>query len=234
MNTIEETTTLILAGDGYQLTIAPEAKARKANVLEGASRITGVTCNEQSNLASFHVRRLAELRIDVEKSRKAVKEPVNRIGKLIDQTAKKFLEDIEQEENRLKHAIGLHAAAMELERLAKLEAERKAFEDARAAREAAEIVGDESIADEALVARLQASNELAATKVAAGVRFAWDFEVDSIANVYRAAPEMVTLEIKRAAVLSWLKVLEESDADPVAAASLIGIRAFKKTVVSTR
>ena len=86
MNTTE-IMPLILAGDGYQLTIAPEAEARKADILSASSSIQIVGDNDDSARAQFHTRQLAAMRIEVEKSRKLVKEPVNRIGKMIDAAA---------------------------------------------------------------------------------------------------------------------------------------------------
>jgi len=243
--------TLILAGNGFELTIAPEAEKAKAALLEVAAAVRCVRDNDESADAQYHLRSLAAMRIAVEKSRKLVKEPVNRIGKLIDSTAANFVAELESEEKRINRLIGDHAQELARLKRIKEDEERRAFEEARAAREAAEAAATEAedtgrMADiiaakkaekerqDALAARLAASEEVAATNVANGVRFAWDFETDSIANVYRLAPELVTLEIRRAAVISWLKALEETSADPVAAAQTIGIRAFKKPVVSTR
>ena len=115
-------------------------------------------------------------------------------------------------------------------------AERAAFEAARAAREATEEGGIAAViaAKKAAADKLEASNEVAATKVAEGVRFAWDFEVDDIAAVYRVAPEFVTLEIKRSAVLAWFREMERADQDVAAAAVLANIHAFKIPVVSSR
>jgi len=250
-DTMTEPATLILAGSGYELAIAPEAEKRKAELLKIATAVRHVRDNQESSEAQYHLRNLAAMRIEVEKSRKIIKEPVIRIGKLIEAAAANFIADLVNEEKRIAKLVGDHAEEVVRIKREKEAAERKAFDVARAAREAAEAAAAAAentgtIADviaakkaaaereETLAARLSASTEVAETRIADGVRFAWDFEVDNIANVYRAAPEMVTMEIKRAAVLSWLKVLEESDADPVAAASLIGIRAFKKNVVSTR
>ena len=236
--TIEETTALILAGDGYQLTIAPEAENRKTDLLSAAAQVTSVTCNEESSLAQFQSRSLAAMRIEVEKCRKTVKEPVNRIGKLIDKTAADFVSDIEAEEKRITRLIGQHAAEVARLKAEKEAEERRAFEEARAAREAAAETGkisDVIAAKMALAARMEASAEVAATNVADGVRFAWDFEVDDLDAVYRAQPEFVTMEIKRSVVLEWLKKVEATEsADPVAAAAERGIRAFKKPVVSSR
>jgi len=51
MNTTNETNELmplILAGDGYQLTISAEAEARKASIIEKSSAITTVFSNDDS------------------------------------------------------------------------------------------------------------------------------------------------------------------------------------------
>ena len=236
MNNTTELMPLILAGDGYQLTIADEAIIRKAELLKHSSEITAVNSNDESARAQYHTRHLAAMRIEVEKSRKLVKEPVNRIGKMIDQAAADFLIEITAEEGRIKQLVGRHAEEVLRIKAEAERAERAAFEAARAAREAAEDGGIAAViaAKKAAAEKLEASAEVAATKVADGVRFAWDFEVIHIESVFRAAPEFVTMEIKRSAVLAWLKSLEDADEDAAGKAADFGIRAFKKPIVSSR
>jgi len=237
MNTeISEITPLILAGDGYQLTISAEAEQRKTELLAKAEAITTVTDNDQSEKAQFQSRSLAAMRIEVEKSRKLVKEPVNRIGKMIDNAAADFLAEIVAEENRIKKLVGDHANEVLRIKAEKERIEREAFEAARAAREAAEDGGIAAViaAKKAAAEKLQASNEVAATKVSSGVRFAWDFEVDDINAVAKAEPLFVTMEIKRSAVLAWIRELEAADEDVAARLALVGISAYKKPIVSTR
>ena len=236
MNHNTEIMPLILAGDGYQLTIADEAIIRKAELLKHSSEITAVNSNDDSARAQFHTRQLAAMRIEVEKSRKLVKEPVNRIGKMIDQAAADFLVEITAEEGRIKQLVGRHAEEVLRIKAEKEAAERAAFDAARAAREAAEEGGIAAVlaAKRATAEKMEASNQVAATKVAEGVRFAWDFEVTDIEAVYRAVPELVSLEVKRSAVLLWLKSLEDDGAHVTAVAELAHIRAFKKPIVSSR
>jgi len=193
MNTTE-LMPLILAGDGYQLTIADEAIQRKAELLTNSAVITAVADNDDSARAQYHTRQLAAMRIEVEKSRKLVKEPVNRIGKMIDAAAAEFLVEITAEEGRIKQLVGRHAEEVLRIKAEKEAAERAAFEAARAAREAAEEGGIAAVlaAKKAAAEKLEASNEVAATKVAEGVRFAWDFEVTDIEAVYRAVPQLVS------------------------------------------
>jgi hypothetical protein len=236
MQNTTELMPLILAGDGYHLTIADEAIQRKAMILSASSTIQIVGDNDESAVAQRHTRQLAAMRIEVEKSRKLVKEPVNRIGKMIDAAAAEFLIEINAEEGRIKRLIGNHAEEVLRIKAEKEAVERAAFEAARAAREAAEEGGIAAVlaAKKAAAEKMEASAEVATTKVAEGVRFAWDFEVDDISAVYRAAPEFITLEIKRSAVLEWFREMERADVDVAAAASLVNIRAFKKPIVSSR
>ena len=228
---------IILSGDGYSLTIDPNAHVRKQRMLSASATIEKVTTNDESGDARVHLARLSAMRIEVDKCRKEIKEPVLRVGKLIDQAAKDFLAEIELEECRIKGLIGDHATEVaRLKAIAEAE-ERKAFEFARAAREAAQETG--RIADvlahrEAVAAKLAASDEVASTNIAQGVRFAWDFEVEDISDVYKAEPMFVSLEIKRTPVLLWLKEMAAADEDVVGRAALLGIFAFKKPVVSSR
>jgi hypothetical protein len=231
MNTTE-LMPLILAGDGYQLTIADEAIKRKAEMLANSAAIQIVGDNDDSARAQFHTRKLAAMRIEVEKSRKLVKEPVNRIGKMIDQAAADFLIEITAEEGRIKQLVGRHAEEVLRIKAEKEAAERAAFEAARAAREAAEEGGIAAViaAKKAAAEKLEASNEVATTKVADGVRFAWDFEIEDISVFYAAEPDLCEITPKRASILAALKELE-SNGFKVA---MPGIHAFKKPIVSSR
>jgi hypothetical protein len=115
-------------------------------------------------------------------------------------------------------------------------AERAAFESARAAREAAEEGGIAAViaAKKAAAEKMEASNEVASTKVAEGVRFAWDFEIDDVHTVYRTHPCFVNLDIRRSEVLRWLRELQESGHNVADFAAVANIRAFKKPIVSSR
>ena len=227
---------LILAGDGYQLTISPEAEARKAAMLAKSESVTTVTSNDDSAAAQRHTRSLAAMRIEVEKSRKLVKEPVNRIGKMIDAAAAEFMIEINAEEGRIKQLINKHAEEVMRIKAEKERIEREAFEAARAAREAAEEGGIAAVlaAKKATAEKLEASADLAATKLADGIRFAWDFEVIDINQLQSLRNDLVTVEPKRAAILATLKNMEEHGYAVEALAETLGIRAFKKPIVSSR
>jgi hypothetical protein len=223
---------LILAGDGYQLTISDEAIERKQSILAKSESVTSVTSNDDSASAQRHTRALAAMRIEVEKSRKLVKEPVNRIGKMIDAAAAAFMIEINAEEGRIKQLINAHAEEVMRIKAEKERIEREAFEAARAAREAAEEGGIAAVlaAKKATAEKLEASSEVAATRLAEGIRFAWDFEIDDISVFYAAEPDLCEITPKRASILAALKELE-SNGFRVA---MPGIRAFKKPIVSSR
>jgi len=236
MQNTTELMPLILAGDGYQLTIADEAIQRKAMILSASSTIQIVGDNDESAVAQRHTRQLAAMRIEVEKSRKLVKEPVNRIGKMIDTTAAEFLIEINAEEGRIKRLIGNHAEEVLRIKAEAERVERAAFEAARAAREAAEEGGIAAVlaAKKAAAEKMDASAEVATTKVAEGVRFAWDFEVIDLHMLAAKEPMLVKIEPRRAEILAELKDMEEHGHTVEALAATFGIRAFKKPIVSSR
>jgi len=227
---------LILAGDGYQLTISDEAIQRKSDILSASSTIQIVGDNDESAVAQRHTRQLAAMRIEVEKSRKLVKEPVNRIGKMIDAAAAEFLIEINAEEGRIKRLIGNHAEEVLRIKAEAERVERAAFEAARAAREAAEEGGIAAViaAKKAAAEKMDASAEVATTKVAEGVRFAWDFEVVDLHMLAAKEPMLVKIEPRRAEILAELKDMEEHGYTVEELAATFGIRAFKKPIVSSR
>ena len=253
-NTTTETEALILAGDGYQLTIAPEAFALRERALTKAANITAVTSHDESYEAGHRVKEIAALRNLVERSRKLVKEPVLEVGRRIDQAAKDFLADLTAEEGRIKQLIESHAYRLAEERRIAEEAERRAAAEARAAREAAEAAQQAAqtigrIADvvaaqqaersrlEALATRCAAAEETHAAKQPDEVRWAWDFEVTDLAELARLAPALVRIEpnvseIKRRIAQAVEQYTDPGNIEEIFAA--VGIRAFRKPIVKTR
>lgn len=137
------TEALILTGEGYGLSIAPDAISAKAELIQSASAIVTVTSAGESDSAREQVKLLAAMRNLVEKSRKAVKDPVLKVGKDIDAKASEFVAEIETEEKRLTGLIGSFAQEQEKIRreearkaeAARLEAQRLEEEKARLERE---------------------------------------------------------------------------------------------------
>lgn len=140
------TNALALIGDGYTLGITADAKLEKAVLLSASNEVTIVNDLDTYEVASDKTRALASMRNAVEKSRKAVKEPVLALGKQIDAIAAEFVSDIEAEEKRIQSLMQGYAreqarirAEAEAEaRRAAAEAQRQQEEAARKLREAEE------------------------------------------------------------------------------------------------
>lgn len=252
--TTTETEALILAGDGYQLTIAPEAFALRERALTKAANITEVTSHDESYIAGHRIKEMAALRNLVERSRKAVKEPVLEVGRRIDQAAKDFLADLNAEEGRIKQLIEGHAYRLAEERRIADEAERRAAAEARAARESAEAAQQAAqatgrIADvvaaqqaeqsrlEALAARCAAAEETHAAKQPDEVRWKWDFEVSDIRKLASIAPDLVRMEPAVIEIRRKITEAVEKHDDPALIAEIfavVGITVFRKPEVRTR
>lgn len=126
--------TLILAGEGYNLSIAPEAEAEKAALLKNSALLVTVADELSSNAAAAQLKLLSSMRNMVEKSRNTVKAPVLRVGKDIDAKAAEFVAEITAEENRLKKLQGAYGEMVIAERnriLAELRAKEAAEAKAR-------------------------------------------------------------------------------------------------------
>lgn len=128
---MSDTNTLILSGSGYELSIAPEAEALKAELLKHSALIIEVRDPNAAAAASNQIKKLAAMRNAVEKSRKMVKEPVLKVGKDIDTKATDFVTELVTEEKRLSIAVGNYAAEVEVARqklLREMEEKRRAEE----------------------------------------------------------------------------------------------------------
>lgn len=159
--TAESKSPLALTGSGYGITISPSAEAEKRRILVEAAAVIGVRDNAQAGIAQGVIKMLASFRVAVEKSRKLVKEPVIEVGRLIDEKARTFSEDIQAEESRITRLVSDFAAEQERKRReeeARLrreaeEARRKAEDEERARlkaeREAREALERQRIAEEA-------------------------------------------------------------------------------------
>jgi hypothetical protein len=147
--------------------------------------------------------------------------------------------------------VGDHAEAVAVLQQEREAAERAAFEYAHKAREAAETAQDaaestgkmsdivaakqaEQERQDTLAARMEASNDLASTKIAQGVRFAWDFEVCSIKTLHYVTEGLTEVTVKRSAILEHFKKLESLNLNVATWAETVGLRAFKKPIISTK
>ena len=163
------TTALAILGDGYQITITPEAEKQKATILTAARAVVAVTDTDSCDIAQSRLRSLASVRTAVESSRKIVKAPVIDLGKKIDGIAADFVADVVAEEARLSGLVTEYAREQQrIHREAEIaaEQERQRVERERheaemaAQREAARIERErqaaERAAHEAEIARLKA------------------------------------------------------------------------------
>jgi hypothetical protein len=163
------TNALAILGDGYQITITPEAERQKATILTAARAVVAVTDADSCDIAQSRLRSLASVRTAVESSRKIVKAPVIDLGKRIDGIAAEFVADVIAEESRLSGLVTEYAREQQrIKREAELaaEQERQRVERERheaemaAQREAARIERErqaaERAAQDAEIARLKA------------------------------------------------------------------------------
>lgn len=142
--------TLILAGEGYELSIAPEAETEKATLLEHSTLIVEVNDPTAAEAAKNQIKKLAAMRNLVEKSRKTVKEPVLQVGRDIDAKAKGFLAELRVEEKRITGLVGDYAVEVERarrEELRKMEEQRRKEEFERRAAEEARLKAEREAAE---------------------------------------------------------------------------------------
>lgn len=126
----EEFKPLTVVGDGYKISIAPEAITRRDDLIAAAAAVTTITTTEEADSARQHLVALADLRRQVEKYRVKVKAPVLDKGKEIDATAKTYIDLAEAEEARLSKVIAAFHTAQEA---ARKKAEAEAAEERRKA-----------------------------------------------------------------------------------------------------
>lgn len=134
---------LILSLQNTELSIAPDAETQKQAALSLARSIETVSSPAEQSAAVNAAAACQRLMKIVEKSRKAVKEPVIKLGKKIDDTAKVYAAELEGEYNRLTQAIRDYQIEQEREaerirREAEDKARREAEARAREEREEAE------------------------------------------------------------------------------------------------
>jgi len=150
-----------------------EAIKERDELLVKAATFVTVRSASEADRVSRHCQSLKRLVADTEKDRKALKAPVNKIGKAIDESAKKFVERIQEALNRLgglvtawdtaeRERIEAEKAKAELEKRKLIEEAKKAEELARKAAESAtEENAGLSEAESALLAQEEADRKKA-------------------------------------------------------------------------
>jgi hypothetical protein len=197
------TPVLSLTGElaAVKLIIPPEAETRKATLMASAGKIVRVTSVTEQEAAQGELHGLMKLRTDVEKGRKAVKDPVWEMGKTIDATAAAFIADAKKEEERIEKLVADYGrevarqAAEEADRLRRLEEQRAAEERAAAA-----AVAKEKAAAEAAAAAAAERARIALAEAEAAAAVPVETEDDEMeAMLARAAAIDAENEAKRLA-----------------------------------
>lgn len=205
--------TLILKGDGYGLEIAPEAVLLKTTLIRHAGLIVEVNDHAASDAARSQVKKLAEMRNLVEKSRNVIKKPVLAVGKRIDEMAAGFVVEITTQEKRITGLIGKYADEVEQARLAaqreqaRIESERLKAEQEAARKRAAEEQAALKAAADAEAARIQAE---AAAKAAAAPQ---DEDEENIEEQIRLAAALDAVNAAAAQVAAQAAAAQQAEQD---------------------
>lgn len=121
---------LIVRDDaGHKIQFGSTAEARKGEALTAGLSVNQVTNYDEQKQAVEVQRSLHILVADVEKERKRIKAPVLAFGKLIDSTAKEWVQSLVAEQGRIAGIVSEFAAKEEEKRR---QAEREAEEKRRA------------------------------------------------------------------------------------------------------
>lgn len=223
---VAENQQLTIAGpvDRPQVTIPPAAHEARRVALQIARSVTEVVDASTQRTAAEALATVKQLSAQMEAGRKLVKEPVLAAGKLIDQTAKDFVADLDAEAKRLSLLVGTYQeaerrkaqAAQEeaarREQMIREEAARREREVLAAAR-AGQVPDVESalatVQDEADAAIIQERQQVALASVAApdgvSVRKNWKFEVVDVKKLFAAHPELCVIEPNAAAIRAVIK-----------------------------
>lgn len=127
---VASTQLITLDPERYVTAVFTPFKERFARAKEDAAAVTtiDVTTGAGMKMAIGHRAAFRLIRLEVEKARKARKEPILQIGKLLDSRAKEIEAEVTAEEDRFDAAIKLEETRKEREK-----AEREAAEQARIA-----------------------------------------------------------------------------------------------------
>lgn len=244
----------VFSRTGFSVVVTPAAESLKAEALEASALVARVTTDEENEIAAAALVKLKTVSREVEKARKAVKEPFFDACRSLDAKAKVFSKELLEEEHRLgrlsadfetenrenfrriEAARAAEAERIERERRAEEERIWRAAEEAAVnAKTAAEV---ERIRQEA-EAKAKAETERAAQALEAAAppapviakvkgvsaRPEWDFEVTDVWTLARLHPGLVTVTPNRREIL---------DVIASGVREIKGIRIFEKTQLTVR
>ena len=216
-------TALTITGlQSAEISIAAEARELRDKLLVEIREVTSVSDAFDADVAADVLKRATQLSRGIESDRSTVKAPVLALGKKIDALAKEITAELDGEIGRVSRVLGAYQLAEKqkaeaAERLARDEARRIQAEAEHQAREAAKAADSDTealaaasvIMDQAaaqIVETWKAIVSTVAPKAAdTAVRVDVCFEVDDIAALYAARPELVNLEPNGTAIRAICK-----------------------------
>ena len=213
--------TLILKGEGYTISLSPEAVQLRDQKVVEAQGIIQVTSAQEEQIALAKAGELKGISKACERNREEIKAPALAIGRLIDDNAKSFSGPLKTESDRLESLCGAfrqierdkvlayeREAEKERQRLAEIERQRAQAEIAAAQaktkkeRLAAELKAEE-LREQQLNAELEQAAKIPAPIVApapavgGSVKPEFDIEVVNIDALFVAYPDAVELVVKK-------------------------------------
>jgi len=216
--------------ENYTLTVAPDAAAAVCQLVNSCQQITVCDATNRASVVA-HVGACAKLRIDVERTRKELKERPLEIGRKIDAAAKLILTEPAAEENRLRRLAESYdleqegirrAAQLEAARLAKIEKDRIADElEAEQRRQAAAA----KAAADAAAARLAAERAAAAPISTIDDEIAAQAAADSAEDACRERARIEATNALAAQQARAVAALAQSEAKKVADVANSKVRA---------
>lgn len=230
-----------------QIAVEPEARERRDAVLAEAAEIASVSNNFDQEAAADVLARMQEMARGVERARKTVKEPLLDVGRRIDAVAREFSDMLDAEADRLGRLIGAYRQSLQAEIARKEQEERekrqRLIEDANreksrldaeaakakteAERQAVEEKAQDLVrqTNAALVESKQAEANAKLRPAGIVERGSWKYEVEDIAKVFAARPDLCLIEPNGSAIRGAIKAgLRQCP----------GLRIFKDSKVTTR
>jgi hypothetical protein len=209
---------VLLAEQTEAALVRPAAAAERDELVARSQALEQVVGAKSQEVAVSLLGEINRWLGDVEKERKAVKDPFFQFGKKIDKAAADFIATLELEKTRLKKLLSDFQA--EQERKAREEQERQEAELRRIAEEEAALRQQQAtgqIDAQAVEQRQTALNQEAAAALAIVepvradgmmVKKVRKFRVLDIHALYKARPELVSLEPKTATINAVIRATE--------------------------
>ena len=210
----DEELILLIGFSSADIVLADGVEAERDLLLIDAASVHSVNDVFSAEVAMDVLRRLKNLLREVESARKEVKTPVLKLTRKIDEVAKSFTSEANEEAARLSRLIGAYQAA---ERAKAERARREAQQKAREAQQQAmaESARAESIeqydsaiqksAESVAEARAELANLKANEPKGTTLRKRWCFEVTDINRLYEHRPDLVRLEPNGEAIRAAIK-----------------------------